>query len=383
LQKKQFCNTNATLYCDNPLSRIAIKWVIYMHKTLSQNTKQLKEIAFELDILIVEDELMIQNTLKLALSRFFRSIDIASDGKQALSMYGRKQYDLILTDLAMPYVGGVELSRKIKLLNEDQKIIVLSGYSDGEQLIELINIGIEGFLLKPLEIESLVKQLIKTCQSIYDAKMLEYLSSLLENSNKELEKKNKELQEKLSATEVTQATKVVEEEPLAKPVSITTASMTNSSCSLKYKMSALEFHDTYPLELDRTNENLEELEDRFHCVLTYAEKNMNQQALADLNTIVKEFALEIETIPQFSQLSYGIRQLEETFRSVDDPQKIKSIMPMIASLFDNLSCWRRSILEYRDAEDIHYMDDSIISDAQSLQGILNNTQTECSEMELF
>jgi hypothetical protein len=76
--------------------------------------------------------------------------------------------------------------------------------------------------------------------------------------------------------------------------------------------------------------------------------------------------------------------LAMTFESVYEVEKLPAIMPMITSLFDNLENWRRSIFFYRNAEDIHYLDNSLISDALSLQGFLSNEHTSSdSDMELF
>ncbi len=360
--------------------------------------KHLKEIAYELRLLLVEDDTALQEQLHTFLSHFFRQIDIASDGAEALMLYQTNRYDLIITDLSMPVIGGMELAETIRQDNPDQRIIVISAYSQSDELLNLINIGIDGFILKPFSLDELLLQLSKTCQVIYDQKMLDYFSTMLEENNRELREANLELSCVLDELERYKRHNVQEHrsEPPVPFVPPQTCELYNdlnlgrelneSEKVMLYtrndKMSAEEFHNAYPLELDKTDEELELLEDSFHLLLTNAERNANQDTLASLTNILRHYAREIELIPQFGALAYGIEQLAQTFESVEDPHKLSAIMPMLSSLFDNLEQWRKEVLHYRRAEDIHYLDNSLISDALSLQGMLSNQHTVCSDAEL-
>jgi DNA-binding response OmpR family regulator len=354
------------------------------NNTNSDIVKNLKEIAYGMSILIVEDDILLQEQLKMFLSRFFKHTDVANNGLEALALYEKNQYSLIFTDLTMPFMGGKELAEKIKNINESQHIMVLSAHSESDKLIQLVNIGIDGYSLKPLDFTSVLKQVNKICQAIYNRDMLEHLNIMLEESNSELINKNIELkstlEELMNAKKTIEKLSTVNNKPptknnqLKKEITIVQAK----------KMSAVEFLNSYPLELESTNESLEELEADFYTLLTTAEKTFDHTALMALTDILHLFAREIEMVPQFGAVAHGILEVEKAFRSVEDHTKIPTVLPMLGSLFDNLEKWRKGIFLYHDAEDIHYMDNSLISDALSLQAFLSsNDSSSDTEMEFF
>ena len=358
----------------------------------SSIVKNLKEIAYDMRLLLVEDDNDLCVQLKTLLSRFFGCINTAENGVEALEMYHEHPYDLVLTDLTMPLMGGMELAKKIREFNNEQNIIILSGHSESDKLIDLINLGIDGFLLKPVDLNRVLTQLNKSAQSIYDHKMSEYFSTILEETNQELRKSNTDLQKALGEIKRLKDSEPAIQQPVIQPVKHAEESGREFNDDEKLmlytrseKMSAAEFHSVHPFELDKTNEDLEILEDNFNVLLVSSERNINQETLTVLSRIVHDYAKELEMIPQFSALSYGIQQLACTFESIEDVSKIPSIMPMLTSLFDNLEQWRRGIFFYRNVEDIHYMDNSLISDALSLQGMLSNHHhaSSDSDIELF
>jgi len=364
--------------------------MVIQNSTNNDIVKNLKEISYEMSILIVEDDILLQEQLKTFLSRFFKHIDVANNGLEALDKYSKNQYSLIFTDLTMPFMGGEELAKKIKLINESQHIMVLSAHSESDKLIQLVNIGIDGYLLKPLDITSVLKQITKICQAIYNRDMLEHFNLMLEDSNSELMNRNAELRAALK--ELTAAKETIQK--LSTPqnqieTNQTEIKQTKPKQEVSFvqtkKVSAIEFANSYPLELESTNESLEDLEAQFYILLANAEKTFDQRSIVELTGLLNDFAREIEMIPQFASIAHGIFEVEKAFRSVQDHTKIPTVLPMLGSLFDNLEKWRKGIFLYQDVDDIHYMDNSLISDASSLQGFLSSesSTSDSSDMELF
>lgn len=343
--------------------------------------KSLKEITYKMDLLLVEDDSQILSQLKSFLSNFFKNIDTANDGIEALDKYKKGQYSLVITDLSMPNMTGDELIENIKKINESQYIIVISAHSEQQRVINLANAGINGYLVKPIDLSATIQQIYKACKVLYNQTMLEHFTIMLEESNSELLIQNSKLQEMLK-----QNTKPKEEE---KPLSTYTPSqstiVTQPVIQHKRTMSAAEFLETYPLELDETNENLENLEAKFYTLLANAEKNFDSDILSELISLLNRFAREIELIPNFGQIADGIYEVAKAFGSVEDFSKMKTILPMLGSLFDNLEKWRREVFVYQSVEDIHYMDNSLLSDAQSLQNFLNTSSasTSSNDEDLF
>ena len=134
--------------------------------SLNNAIKHLREISFNMNILLVEDDDLLRNQLKQLLSGFFGRIDVAENGLEALEKYSERSYDLIITDIKMPLMNGIELVRKLRDLNSFQNILIISAYSESEKLLELINIGIDGFLLKPINIENILTLLDKICSNL-------------------------------------------------------------------------------------------------------------------------------------------------------------------------------------------------------------------------
>ncbi|MCK5110946.1 MAG: response regulator transcription factor [Arcobacteraceae bacterium] len=135
------------------------------------NLLSIVSITNNLKVLYVEDnkESRIQ-ALKM-LENYFSYIDIAVDGADGLECYKNyfldtnEFYDIVISDIQMPKMDGISMSRAIYEINKDQKIIIISAYNDKKHLIDLINMGVEGFLQKPLSFEQVSDALNQLCKS--------------------------------------------------------------------------------------------------------------------------------------------------------------------------------------------------------------------------
>jgi len=135
-------------------------------------SKELKQLSEDLTVLFVEDDKILQEKTLLLLDTFFTSSTSADDGKDALSCYKKyykennKHFDLVISDIQMPNKNGIELSKDILALNEDQSIIIISAYDDSHYLIDLINLGIGYFITKPFTSDKFIEVLYKCCLHI-------------------------------------------------------------------------------------------------------------------------------------------------------------------------------------------------------------------------
>lgn len=125
------------------------------------NAKEIKENAQGLSLLYVEDDHELRlNTARL-LGSFFEDITTANNGIEALKKYREHAYDLILTDINMPQMNGVKLAQQIKMDNPQQVIMVISAHDEASYMLELINIGVDYFVLKPLDLKQFLLVLDK------------------------------------------------------------------------------------------------------------------------------------------------------------------------------------------------------------------------------
>ncbi len=110
-----------------------------------------------LNILYVEDEQGIRETLKDVFEDDFNSFEVAKDGKEGLEKFKNKSFDIVITDIEMPLMNGMELTREIKEISRDTPVILLTAYSEKKRLFEAIDIGVNKYLVKPFTPEKLLE----------------------------------------------------------------------------------------------------------------------------------------------------------------------------------------------------------------------------------
>ncbi|MBV6341889.1 hybrid sensor histidine kinase/response regulator [Candidatus Magnetobacterium casense] len=130
------------------------------------NIMLLRELAKSLRVLYVEDEDNIRFEYGKFYMEFFKKVDTACNGMEALELYKKDRYDIVITDIKMPMCDGIRLAGEIKAINRKQPILVTSAYSDADYLLELINIGVDKFITKPINNAQLLDVLLNVCTAI-------------------------------------------------------------------------------------------------------------------------------------------------------------------------------------------------------------------------
>jgi len=119
-------------------------------------------------LLIVEDEKPIRE--KMVNNVAWQSNDYqvyqASNGEEAISVLENEEIDIMVTDIQMPKIGGMELVRRARNLNRDLKVIIISGYAEFEYAQQSIRLGVDDYLLKPFRSQRLLKVVNKTKNKI-------------------------------------------------------------------------------------------------------------------------------------------------------------------------------------------------------------------------
>ncbi len=112
--------------------------------------KKIKEKCSNINLLYVEDNRELREIKSKLFSEIFNSVEIASNGYEGLEIYQNSNFELIITDINMPLVNGIEMIQKVKSINPDQAIIVYSAYSELEYVSVLQELNIDKFLTKPV-----------------------------------------------------------------------------------------------------------------------------------------------------------------------------------------------------------------------------------------
>ena len=162
--------------------------------------KKLKKLVEKLNILYVEDEESSREQLSEVFNLLFQSVDTAFDGEDALAQYNNKAYDIVITDINMPKMSGLELIKKIKIQNPSQNIIIISAHNNAEYLLEAIETGVDSFIIKPLQMDQLILVLSKVSNQIYAQKLSDRYNQQLE---KAIEEKTAKLAKQYITDELT------------------------------------------------------------------------------------------------------------------------------------------------------------------------------------
>jgi CheY-like chemotaxis protein len=128
---------------------------------MNKSHKELNDIK----ILLVEDNLINQKITLLILNPLVKSIDIASNGKEALDMFVTSGYDLILMDIQMPVINGLEAAEKIRALesttNSHVPIIAITANAVIGDMEKCLSAGIDDYISKPFQPAALIDKIKK------------------------------------------------------------------------------------------------------------------------------------------------------------------------------------------------------------------------------
>ncbi len=106
-------------------------------------------------ILVADDELRMCESLKTLLSNSGYEVETVQDGEEAIRLINENNFDLILADIKMPKVNGVDILRKAKSKDKDNLVILMTGYGSLDTAIQAIEEGAYDYFLKPIEFQEL------------------------------------------------------------------------------------------------------------------------------------------------------------------------------------------------------------------------------------
>lgn len=171
--------------------------------------KQFYEESSKLVVLYVEDDLEIQANTQAIFEDIFKQVLVAKNGEEALLLYEKKSYeiDILITDINMPKINGLELIREVKKRNPSQNVIITSAYDETEYFINGIQSGIDGYILKPVDFEQLLGVVNKIVQIVKSKKEnVEYkknMEKLVEEKTQHLEKSKQTVIQMLTTDNLT------------------------------------------------------------------------------------------------------------------------------------------------------------------------------------
>ena len=148
---------------------------------ISELATQTKDIT----VLYVEDEENVREQTMMILTILFEHIDAAVDGEDGWEKYQKNTYDIVFTDISMPRTDGLELTKRIKEQNPLQKVVIISAYNTADYLFKAIELGVDGFILKPIKMDKMILSIQKLANAITANKFMENYHNRLEKEVQE------------------------------------------------------------------------------------------------------------------------------------------------------------------------------------------------------
>ena len=101
-------------------------------------------------ILYVEDEPQIQANITEYLESYFNTVYIASDGKEGLALYEKHHPDVVILDINLPYISGLDIAKIVRQKDQTVKIVILTAHTEQEKLLAATELKLTKYLIKPL-----------------------------------------------------------------------------------------------------------------------------------------------------------------------------------------------------------------------------------------
>lgn len=139
---------------------------------MSNSTKiDLKILMAEsknITVLYAEDEELLRNNTAMLLRKLFQNVDVVVDGKDAFNKYLENKYDIVITDISMPNMNGLELIDNIRQNNLDQEIIIMSAYTETTYTDQINTANVSGYIYKPVNLNQMFEVLKNSIDKLKD-----------------------------------------------------------------------------------------------------------------------------------------------------------------------------------------------------------------------
>lgn len=331
------------------------------------HVNSLKEHARNLKVLYIKDKTLNSLEMTTLLNKYFKEVDIAIY-LDAYKMFIDSYYDLIVTDLDIESKKTTLFYRKIKKIAPRKPMIVVSNIQNHDAIIRLINIGISGFVSLPLNEVHVVNLLSRVTLKIFEDKMFymlyDNIHTIYENNE------NVEMSNQLDFN-----TQTLSKEKKQDSLS--------DLYEEKPHISALDFMDYYPKDLEATGDKLLEINEKIDIYVNrFVTDPAQNHALAIANAF-EQFSEYLSQIREFSNISLATQKLSSLFSDLDFQKSYKDLYDMILVISTGIMNWCEKIFIKAEAENIHYLDKSLLADVLMLESLLYEAATqEDSENEI-
>jgi two-component system, OmpR family, response regulator VanR len=115
-------------------------------------------------VLFAEDDKIVRNQMAEILDMLFLKVFVAKDGEEAYRMYEDEKPDIVISDIQMPKKDGIKLVKQIRKIDYKTPIILLTSFSEQEYILGAANLSVDGYLIKPVELGTIVDTVCRAIQ---------------------------------------------------------------------------------------------------------------------------------------------------------------------------------------------------------------------------
>lgn len=146
---------------------------------MENSLTQLISFSNSLKLLYVEDEDCSREQTIDILKMFFDDVTVCTNGKEACLKFDELKIDFIITDINMPKMNGIDFIKYVRQKDKDIPVFIFSAHSDTSFFLDSINLGVDGYLIKPINSKQFIDQIRKTVHKLYmQEKLKEYHETL-------------------------------------------------------------------------------------------------------------------------------------------------------------------------------------------------------------
>jgi len=355
-------------------------------------TQMLLETTRNLHLLYVEDDNDLLSTTEEFFSLYFKSVTTAVNGEDALQKYidyekkNSEYFDIVITDISMPKLNGIDMSRKILKLNQTQAILIVTAHTSSQYLCELIEMGIDGYLVKPVNNEQLFKSMFRVTRSISDHKMIENYVKQVENLNLELHESNTTLQKRNE--ELEKSLRMLDTVIHKNGIITKQSEEENESDKSDEKLRLREDIKSQIIQL--INDDLFELRELLDeidvCIIDIIN---NSVSISDenLGLLIKHFsryAAILNYYTFFNELSLAMANFSQVMKDTPLPENMEirnNVFTFLETFIYVLTKWQDG-LALGEENTLNQLDASIISDMDTIINMWLQVEEESSQEDL-
>ena len=292
------------------------------------NLEDIISYTQKLTLLYVEDNEDARESTLGILEEFFKNIVVAIDGKDGLEKFKSHKIDLVITDINMPKMNGLDMLHEILAINPDMSTIVLSAYNEADFFMDSIKMGVEGYLLKPIDFE-------------------QFLSLLGKITSKDEILKSKTLLQQYK--EITDASSIMSVIDKNQKISYVNEAFCKISGYSKEELIGTDYNSTLsymqePELNDKIWDTISVKKDIYKSILKYVSKRGKPYYL---ETTIKPILDVNDEIIEFIALRHDVTAIMNPYRQLNDLIKV-SQKPIVALIhienFENLETFYGEVL---------------------------------------